>query len=272
MSYKMSAKMIFIISLIFMFSLIFCQKPVSNERLFTYVYQSTIMGKGSKEIEITTTPRLGKQFGYFAAIDNRMEFEVGLSKKLQTAFYINFTNTTTDNGSGTNQTKFEFKGISTEWKYQFSNPYIDAFGFAAYSELSLNTSEVELETKLIFDKKIKKTTLALNFTYEPEWYLSPGKADLETNFEGTFGLSYAFSPNLSAGFETRDHNIYTKQGGWENSALFAGPVISYSQSTWWVTFTVLPQIVALKGKTQGSKLNLNDHERFEARMIFSLHL
>jgi hypothetical protein len=244
----------------------------ANERRFTYVYQSTVMGKGFKEVEISSTTRLGKNEGYFAALDNRIEFEVGLGGKLQTAFYLNFSNVTTDNGTGVNQTSFIFKGISSEWKYQVSDPSKNALGFALYSELGLNTDEVELETKLIFDKKINRTTLALNLTYEPEWYFSTGETEVETNIAGSFGLSYAFTPSLSAGFEVRNHNIYTKEGGWENSALFGGPVISYAQPSWWMTFTVLPQIAGLKGKTEGSNLSLHDYEKFESRLIFSFHI
>src|ERR1041384_585507 len=229
------------------------------------------MAKGSKELEVLTTTRLGKQNQYFAAIDNRMEFEVGLSKRLQTAFYINFGAVTTDNGTGVNQTSFDFHGISSEWKYNISNPY-SGIGFALYGELGLNTTEVELETKLIFDKKIKKTTLALNLVYEPEWELSPGAAKLDHNVEGLFGLSYAFSDALSAWFEVRNHNIFSKGAGLEFSALFGGPVISYIQKSWWVTFTVFPQIIAFSGKTEGSNLNLTDHEKFESRLNFSFGL
>ncbi len=258
--------------LIFFIILINFNSSKADERKFGYLYQSTIMGRGSLDLEVWTTPRLGKQNGYYAAIDNRIEFEVGISKKLQTAFYLNFSNVTTDNGTGINQTSFHFNGISSEWKYQISNPVKDVFGFALYSELGLNTNEAELETKLIFDKKIKKTTLALNLTYEPDWDLSPGQAHFETKFEGTFGLSYSFIPGLSAGFELRDHNIYTKEGGWESSALYGGPDIVYSQPSWCVTFTLLPQITALKGKSPGSNLNLNDHEKFESRLLFSFHI
>lgn len=244
----------------------------ANERKFTYVYQSDIMGKEAREIELTTTARIGNQSPYFAALDNRMEFEIGLSKRLQTAFYINFTNTTISNGAGENQSQFEFRGISSEWKYQFTNPYKDALGFALYSELGLNTDEVELETKIILDKRIRKTTLALNLTYEPEWYLTPGKANVENNFVGSFGFSQAITADFSAGVELRNHNIYTSESGWESSVLFGGPVLSYSQHNWWITLTVMPQIVAFKGKSPGSNLSLHDFEKFESRMIFSFQI
>lgn len=53
------------------------------------------------------------------------------------------------------KTSFDFKGISTEWKYQLSNPS-KTIGIALYGELGLNTDEAKFEGKLIFDKKIKE--------------------------------------------------------------------------------------------------------------------
>lgn len=244
----------------------------SNERKFTYVYQSGVLGKGAKELEIWTTPKLGKQNEYYARLEHRLEFEIGLSNRLQTAFYINFRNTTSDNGTGVNTTRFDFKGFSTEFKYQFLNPALHAIGFAFYGELGLNTDEVELETKLIFDKKIKRTTLALNLAAEPEWELTPGKAEYKLKFESNLGLSYSFNSSLSAGIEIRNANVYSKDNGLEHSALFGGPVISYSQPEWWMAFTVMPQLAGFKGKSDGSNLNLNEFTKFEARLLFSFHL
>lgn len=261
----------FINLLLLFFILSLTSQLFANDRKFTYLYQSTVMGKGEKEIEIWTTTRIGKNTGYFARIDNRVEFELGVTKKLQTAFYINFSNTTTDNSSGTNKTEFKFRGISSEWKYQFTSPVSDALGFALYTELGLNTDEVELESKLILDKKINKTTLALNITFEPEWKLSSGKTETETKLEGSFGLSYPLAQNIHAGFELRQHNVFTS-AGLEHSAFFGGPVISYSGDEWWATLTLMPQIAGFKGKSTGSKLNLNEYEKFQARFMFAFNL
>jgi len=244
----------------------------ANERKFSYIYESSVLGKGSKEIEIWTTPRLGKDEGFYARLDHRVEFEVGISNKLQAAFYLNFRNVTRDNNTGINTTQFRFQGFSTEFKYQVSSPSRDALGFALYGEAGFNTDEIELETKLIFDKRIKKTTLALNLVFEPEWALTPGKSELEMKLEGVFGLSYAFSPVFSAGFETRQVNVMNDEGKIEHSAFFAGPVISVSQPSWWMALTVLPQVAGLKGKPEGKSLNLTEFEKFETRLLVAFHL
>lgn len=258
-------------TLIFLSALSILQVAYSNERHFTYLYESGVLGKGNKEFELHTTMRMGKDIAYYSALDNRMEFEVGVSKRLQTAFYINFGNVSQDDGTGL-KSVFLFRGISSEWKYQFSDPATSKLGFALYGELSLNTDMAELETKLILDKKIKRSRLALNLTFEPEWGLSSSKAINKIEFEGTFGYSYSFSHELSAGFELRNHNEYSEDKIWEYSSMFGGPMISYSASSFWATFTVLPQIYAFKGRADGSNLNFSDHEKLETRLIFSFRL
>ena len=255
--------------------LLLCILFVSNyskadERKFGYTYQSTIMNKGEKEIEISTTARVGKSENYYAALDHRMEIEVGLSKKLQTAFYLNFSNTTTTNVLGLRETNFDFHGFSTEWKYQVSNPYTNSLGFALYSELGLNSDDVELETKLIFDKKFGKTIIALNLTAEPEWELQNGPADKKLKLESSFGLSHAFTNNFSAGFEVRQPNIYV-DGELAHSSLFGGPVLNYAEPTWYVNLTVLPQLTSLK-KIEGAKLDLDEFEKLEVRLLLSFNL
>jgi len=243
---------------------------LGNERKFTYTYQSGVLGKNNKELEIWTTARTGRDIPYYARLDNRMEFEWGVTDNLQTAFYINFRNVTIDNGQGI-KTEFNFQGISSEWKYQFTKPAKDPVGLALYGELGLNTNEAEIEAKLILDKRVKKNTFALNFVFENEWELSSAEGESETALEADFGWCYDISGSLSAGIEIRNHNEII-EGEWEHSALFAGPVVSFSQSEWWLTLTVLPQIAALKGKTGNSNLVLDEHEKLEARLLFSFRL
>src|SRR5258706_8918421 len=89
----------------------FTDITIPGDRNFTYTYQTSVLAKGHKEIEIWTTERGGRDLPFYSAIDNRMEFEVGLTNKLQSAFYLNFANETLDDGTG-KISKFLFKGIS----------------------------------------------------------------------------------------------------------------------------------------------------------------
>jgi hypothetical protein len=242
----------------------------ADERKFTYTYQSTVLGRGVKELEVWSTVRVGKNIPYFARLDHRIEFEWGITNRLQTAFYLNFRNISRDDSAGMNSA-FNFQGISSEWKYQFTRPSKDPIGFALYGEIGLNTQKIELESKLIFDKRLGRNTFALNLVLENEWQLASHKPETELSLEGDFGWSYNITNSFAAGIEVRNHNEIV-QGEWEHSALFAGPVFSYSQPAWWATLTVLPQITAFKGNTGSSNLVLDEHEKLETRLIFSFRM
>ena len=95
----------------------------AQDRLFTYTYQSGVLNKGQREIEIWNTFRTGKN-DYFARLDNRAEYEVGLGKNLQTAFYLNLSSITETNsyfGAKSFNTEHEIS-FSNEWKYKILDP------------------------------------------------------------------------------------------------------------------------------------------------------
>src|SRR5262245_2737073 len=87
----------------------------ANERHFTYVYESATLPTGAKEIEIWTTPRVGRE-DYYRRFDQRAEFEVGLTDRLQTALYLNFEAVSQETGD-VMESEFAFGGVSSEWKY-----------------------------------------------------------------------------------------------------------------------------------------------------------
>ena len=98
----------------------------AQDRLFTYTYQSGVLNSGQREIEVWNTFRTGRT-DYFARLDNRTEFEIGLGKNLQTAFYLNLTsktNTVDILGVKSFTTGNELS-FSNEWKYKILDPLAD---------------------------------------------------------------------------------------------------------------------------------------------------
>jgi hypothetical protein len=173
----------------------------ANERHLTYTYESAVLPEGAKELEVWTTSRVGRH-GYFAAFDHRLEFEVGLTGRLQTSFYLNFTAQTAEVG-GMKSSDLEFGGVSSEWKYKFTDPVADAVGFAGYAELTASPSFYELEGKLIFDKMVGRTLLAANIVgaWEKE---TDHEEELELELD--LAATYFFTPHLALGLELRNHN------------------------------------------------------------------
>jgi hypothetical protein len=200
---------------------------------------------------------------------NRAEFEVGLTERLQTAIYLNIQRET-ENGSSE-----EEHSASWEWKYKVADNAADVVGFAAYGETTLSSDELELELKAIVDKRVGDELFAFSATYEPEWSIVQNDSGLiEHSVEFTLGWSHRFSSRWAAGLELRNHNEIEKEiengkteWEWEYSALFGGPVVHVSFDQFWFTATALPQLIALKGETADTGLVLDDHERFEFRVI-----
>jgi len=249
----------------------------ADDRRFSYTYESSVLAKNQKDIEVWTTYKAGREY-FYSSFENRFEFEMGLTKKLQTAFYLNCKSVTQANQMNRDYvTEFEFGGISSEWKYQALNKYKDAIGFAPYLELNLNTREIEVETKLIFDKHLsKKFLIAFNIVTEYEWKFNPApeKTSKEFTLEFDLGLAYDVTNNFSMGLEARNHTEVPEGKGIEHSSLFLGPNISYRTNSWFFTFTYLTQLPAVQRSEEmsNSSLILDEHERNNLRMLIGFSL
>ncbi len=60
----------------------------------------------------------------------------------------------------------------------------------------------------------------------------------EGELEASFGLARQLGKHWSLGLEARDHNEIPDYRHWENTAVFAGPVLNYREENWWATLTV----------------------------------
>jgi hypothetical protein len=249
---------------------IILQNAHAQDRYFARTYTSNVLPKGNFDIELWHTSRFGHEGQYYHAMDQRMEFEVGLGKQVQTAFYFNryqksFTDST-DNISHTSEI-----GFSNEWKWKVTNP-ASKLGVALYGELGVKGDELELETKIILDRSFGKNLLAFNAIYELEAEAERENGENELELEETpleFDLAYMYnvSINLGLGVEVVNHNDISK-GHWNNSVLYAGPTLNYRGDRWFFIANYLPQIRNLH-KTDVSPKNrvLDEHERSEARIL-----
>lgn len=244
----------------------------AQDRFFTYTYQSNVLNKGQKEIEVWNTFRTGRE-NYYSRLDNRTEFEIGLGGKLQTAFYLNLTSITTTIDYVTeksleteNETSF-----SNEWKLKLLDPVANSIGLALYAEYSIGSNEYELESKIILDKRVNKFTIASNIIYEIEFEPETEINELEWKKEQKANVNLSFAYSLNSKFVLTQENTFRNvfiENEIEHSALYSGLGFSYSQESYWINFTVLPQLVSFMGQTD-NKLNLNEFEKVQLRLLFS---
>lgn len=238
----------------------------ASDRQFAYTYGSSVLGPDEVEFEPWTTARLGRA-EFYRRFDERLEFEAGLSERLQTSLYLNFS-ATGQGPAAARSSAFEFEGISSEWKFKLTDPVAHPLGSALYAEVTMNALEADLEGKLILDKRVGPFLAALNLVGEREWSLEHATAAQETAVEVDAAFAWLVRHNLSLGLEARSVNVLGPAG---RSVLFAGPALSYSTKAWWAALAFQPQLIALRGATNG-RLNLEDQERLEARLLLGFHL
>lgn len=259
-----------------------CSTALSQDRNFARTYQSITLPKGLKDIEVWNTYRTGRDY-YFRRIDQRVEFEVGLTDKLQTALYLNAShiaayNTVITGNSVVGEIKSESEfSLSSEWKWRLSSADANAVGFALYGEITLAPKETELEGKIILDKRAEKNIFALNLVgeLEMEAEVENGEAEMETEafiFETDLAYMYMLKNNFGLGLELRNHNEIA-DSEWESSALFGGPTLFFSGSKYFLILNILPQLVNLK-KPEGvsDSLDLLGHEKAEVRLLLGFGL
>lgn len=248
----------------------------ANERHFTYTYETATLPRGTVELEPWTTIRTWKDH-YYLRLDHRLEFEMGLTDRLQAALYWNFSGRAEEQ-EGVVEESFTWQGVSTEFKYKLLDPVADLLGFALYAEATLGPAELELEGKALFDKRFRDLLVALNLVYEYEQEReSSGGYARESILETDLGASYFLTDAIGAGAEFRTHSEI-KDGQYEHTAFFLGPAFSYAEEDYWIAVSTLFQLAATKGhdhdaaEADASALELEDHERLNARILLGFHL
>lgn len=258
------------IYLIFLF-LLLSQLSFSQDRVFTHTYQTNVLPLGVKELEYWSTLRSGRK-EFYNAVDQRFEFELGLGKKFQTAFYFNVSSSSASDGiSIVSETE---TGFSNEWKFKLTDPVANKIGSALYAEIGFNGKEIEFEGKIILDKKFGNNLVAFNGVgeYEIEFEIEDGEtvAEVETPFELDFAYMHFLGSHTGIGLEVRNHNEVSEDEGWENSVWYAGPTLHFNGSNWFLNVSIMPQLFNARKETGSTEnLELNYHEKVQARVLLS---
>jgi hypothetical protein len=251
----------------------------AQDRHFTWTYESITLPKGGIDIEPWVTYYTGRE-NYYNRYETRLEFETGLTNRLQTALYFNAKHETralTDSsGNITGLGKSSGYSFSNEWKLNVLNPSTAPIGLGLYAEYGISPDEIELEFKLLLDKKMPKSIIAYNFVNEFEFEYEfekkqNGEGEIESEkeyiIENDLAYMYLFKPNFGLGVEARNHNEFV-EGEMEHAVVFIGPTLFYSQKNFFAIINVLPQLFNLKG---GGR-ELNEHEKFSARILLGISL
>lgn len=245
----------------------------AQDRVFAQTYQTNVLPSGIKELEYWSTLRSGRT-NFYNAIDQRLELELGLGGKLQTAFYLNIKSESFSVIEGIEKTTTV--GFSNEWKYKMTDPVANRVGSALYFEVGFDGEEIEFEGKIILDKKFGNNLVAFNGVseYEIGYHVVNGvtTTSSESPFEFDFAYLHFLNNHIGIGLEARNHNEVSEDEGWENSVWYAGPTFHFNGANWFINLNVQPQLFNAR-KEEGStqNLELNTHEKLNARVLISFN-
>jgi len=248
----------------------------ANDRHFTYTYETATLNAGDVELEPWTTYRFGRQ-RYYARFDQRLELELGVTDRLMSAWYLNLTSVAADveddAGVVARESDLEFAGVSSEWKLKLTDPVADPLGTALYLEGTLAPTEAKIEGKVLLDKRVGPLLLAANLVgeYGRAWE-ERGETEDEVELVTLLAAAWVFDERASVGLELRQLNELEGGSELESAVLYAGPTVSYAVDGWWSAFTVLPQVAAFAGITDGHRLDLEHRERVQVRLLIGVHL
>jgi hypothetical protein len=250
----------------------------ATERFFTYTYEPEVLPQGAAEFEqwITLGTQRNDQVGQhnYNRWDFREELEYGVTDNYSLSLYLNAKSESyQDPVTGNSSSSFDFDGISLENRYMLLNPAEHVIGLTLYLEPRYSGEEAELEEKIIIGQRFGDWKWALNIGHATEWNLNDHATEGELELD--FGLTRRLNNRWSLGIELRDHNELPEYSEWENTALFVGPVATYTQEKWWATLSILPQVYGknFNGDPDGnSGLELEGHERLNVRLVIGIGL
>lgn len=253
----------------------------AQDRMFSFTYQTNVLNKGGFDMEFQNELLVGKKgpnspYAFGQSLDQRLEFEFGLGRNMQTSFYLNselfhFADTTMD--AIEQELKISF---SNEWKWKLLDPVADAVGLALYEEVEIGGSNFESETKLILDKRWLNDLVAFNISsvYEIERSVSKVDGKTEVEWEKSYPLEldlaymHFVNPNFGVGIEMLDHNDMSQEDNWSNSVLFGGLSIHAREGKFFANVSALPQLANLhKTDVAPGNLDLVGGDKLATRLI-----
>jgi len=211
---------------------------------FTYPYET--LGEGQVEIEqyadlVPLKARQGvsgAEQGY-AATQFQTELEYGITDHLELGLYLTLSPPPTQALVDFAPVLTEGNGIKQRLRLRIAEPDELPLDIGLYGEVVENDHEIELEAKVILQKRIDPLRLMLNAAGEREFYFDGHN---EWVFKSSLAASYQVTPSIFPGVEAwmrkewRDADDAQSTAFNFRPAVYVGPTISLNFGrVWWAT-------------------------------------
>ena len=208
----------------------------ANPRPLPFTYQSETLPKGALEVEqfVDFVPsKVADPSGnpvHFLATEFQTEFELGLTDRLELGLYVSFVPQPSEY---TQLPVMEFgNGAKQRVRYRLADPEAWPVDVALYGEVSENEREVELEGKIILQRRVGRVRFITNLWAEHEFYLDHHR---EWVLDPTVGVTAELSPRYHLGAEGWMRAEYRVGGGTSLSPhVYIGPAFMMNFGRlWW---------------------------------------
>lgn len=216
----------------------------ANPKLLPFSYGTRTMAPGDLEMEgyIDTVPmRVARELedGTSEAVTTpryvlQTELEIGLTERLELGIYTQFRQAADADGA-----PLQFQGLKQRVRYRVTEPGEWPVDVALYGEIAELRDEIELEEKILLERRFGAFTALANLWIEQEWYWI---AD-ETKFlyNPTVGLAYELHPAATIGleywargrFDTADGMTGDDESG--GTRQYLGPTLTVQKGEYWLT-------------------------------------
>jgi hypothetical protein len=178
----------------------------ANPRALPFTYTTDTLAAGEAELEqfvdlvplralspATTAHQL------YVASQFQTELEIGLTERLELGLYVTFVpGVSPELLAGTAKLP-EGNGLKQRLRYGFAQPGTWPIDVGVYGEISENEREIEVEAKLLLQRRFDRVRIAANIAAEYELYFDHQR---DVALSSSLGATYEASPKLHVGLES----------------------------------------------------------------------
>lgn len=266
------------LSLVFAASLLgatlFASVTHAGARRFAFSREPSVLDPGDAKFNAWTTVRAGRE-EYYNAIDQRLQFGLGLVPNLEASLYWNFSSVSQTRGASFDgeyrDTNFSLGSVSGEWRYRFLDPVADPLGLALSFEAGYGPNLVDLGGRAIFGKQLRDWLLVLNLLGTQRYESSVTGTVSRQALGATLSLGYYFTPTLVGGLEIVNSTLLDT-GELTTSTIYAGPSLAFESAHYFLVLTAAPQVFAPKKADDDAYFELEQNEHLWTRLVLGFRL
>lgn len=190
---------------------------------FSYIYETLAEGDSELEQYVDFVPTKARATSgkavWYGATQMQTEFEHGITNKLELGLYVTYAPSGGSDIAVAPQL-IGGNGIKQRLRYRLGEGGQWPVDVALYGEITENQREIELEAKIILQKRIGPARVVTNLWAERELYFD-GRSEWVLN--PTLGATIEATPAVQPGIEYWMHSEYPDDLGGSPRPFAAGP-------------------------------------------------